>query len=117
MAKIILLLDEDVRVVLAEILRQRGYDVIHVLEVGRRGKSDPEQFLYAASQRRVVLTHNIRDYRLLHRQCQEEGKRHAGIIVSDQLPFRELLRRVLRCLNRLTAEEVENKIVWLQDFR
>ena len=26
-AKIILLLDEDVRVVLAEILRQRGYDV------------------------------------------------------------------------------------------
>ncbi len=38
MAKIILLLDEDVRVVLAEILRQRGYDVLHVLEDGRGGK-------------------------------------------------------------------------------
>ncbi len=50
MAKITLLLDEDVRVLLAEILQQRGYDVVHVLEVGRGGKSDPEQLLYAVSQ-------------------------------------------------------------------
>jgi len=63
MAKITLLLDEDVRVLLAEILRQRGYDVVHVLEVGRGGKSDPEQLLYAVSQKRVILSHNIRDYR------------------------------------------------------
>jgi len=31
MAKIALLLDEDVRPMLGEVLRQRGYDVIHVL--------------------------------------------------------------------------------------
>jgi hypothetical protein len=37
MADIALLLDEDVRVLLGEILRQRGYDVIHVLEVDREG--------------------------------------------------------------------------------
>ena len=30
MANIILLLDEDVRLVLGEILRQRGYDALHV---------------------------------------------------------------------------------------
>jgi predicted nuclease of predicted toxin-antitoxin system len=30
MAKITLLLDEDVRPILGEILRQRGYDAVHV---------------------------------------------------------------------------------------
>ena len=44
MAPITLLLDEDVRPLLAEILRQRGYDAIQVLEVSRGGKSDPENW-------------------------------------------------------------------------
>jgi len=38
MANIALLLDEDVRVKLGEILRQRGYDVLHVLEADRAGQ-------------------------------------------------------------------------------
>lgn len=65
MARPTLLIDEDVRVLLAEILRQRGYDVVHVLEVGRGGKSDPEQLAYAVDQGRAILTHNIRDLLLL----------------------------------------------------
>ncbi len=43
-------LDQDVRVALADILRQRGYDAIHVLEIGRAGRSDLEQFLLGAKQ-------------------------------------------------------------------
>lgn len=43
MANIALLLDEDVRVKLGEILRQRGYDVIHVLEAERGGTWSREQ--------------------------------------------------------------------------
>ena len=117
MSKIFLLLDEDVRVVLAEILRQRGYDAIHVLEVARAGKSDPEQLAYAANEGRVILTHNIRDYRVLDRKYQDLGKEHAGIILSNQLPLRELLRRTLRCLNRHTDEQARNKLIWLQDFK
>ncbi|MEZ6175466.1 MAG: hypothetical protein R3B66_06350 [Candidatus Scalinduaceae bacterium] len=35
-----LYLDEDVRLLLAEVLRQRGYDTIHAVEVKRHGKSD-----------------------------------------------------------------------------
>ena len=60
MAKITLLLDEDVRPILGEILRQRGYDAVHVLDAGRTGQSDAEQLAYAVSQRRTILTHNIR---------------------------------------------------------
>ena len=43
MAKITLLLDEDVRPILGEILRQRGCDAVHVLDAGRTGQSDAEQ--------------------------------------------------------------------------
>ena len=40
MARPALLLDEDVRLGLAEIHRERGYDVVHVLEEGQAGRSD-----------------------------------------------------------------------------
>jgi predicted nuclease of predicted toxin-antitoxin system len=106
MASITLFLDEDVRPLLAEILRQRGYDATHVLDANRTGKSDLEQLAYAVSQGRAMLTHNIRDYLLLDRQYRDQGKDHCCIIVSDQVPLRELLRRTLRCLSRYTAEEV-----------
>lgn len=117
MTQVSLLLDEDVRPLLAEILRQRRYDVVHVLDLNRGGKSDPEQLTYAVSQRRAMLTHNIRDYLLLDRKYQAQGKEHTGLIVSDQLPLRELLRRTLRCLSRYTTEEVHNRVIWLQDFK
>ena len=48
-----LYLDEDVRLLLAEILRQRGYDAIHVIEVNRQGKSDEEQMAFAIKDQRV----------------------------------------------------------------
>lgn len=47
MPGISLYLDEDVRVLLAEVLRSRGYNAAHVLEVKRTGRSDAEQLAYA----------------------------------------------------------------------
>ena len=112
-----LLLDEDVRVVLAEILRERGDDAVHALEVRRGGKSDPDQLVYAVSQGRAILTHNIRDYLLLDQAYKKRAKEHCGIILSDQLSLRELLRRTLRCLGRHTAEDLYNRVLWLQDCK
>jgi hypothetical protein len=115
MAKIALLLDEDVRPMLGEILRQRGYDAIHVLDVNRTGKSDAEQFAYAVSQQRTILTHNIRHFRLLNQKYHEEGSEHFGILLSAQVPLRDLLRRSLRFLGRHSADDVKNNILWLAD--
>jgi predicted nuclease of predicted toxin-antitoxin system len=115
MATIALLLDEDVRPLLGEILRQRGHDVVHVIEVGRAGNTDANQLAYAASQRRAVLTHNIRDFRQLNRQYHEESREHFGILLSDQVPLRDLLRRTLRFLSVRKAEEVRNNILWLNE--
>jgi len=85
MAAPALLLDEDVRIVLADILRQRGHDAIHVLEIGRAGRSDLEQFTYAVSQERALLTHNIRDFLAIDDRYRTEGHEHFGIIVSDHV--------------------------------
>lgn len=42
---------------------------------------------------------------------------HAGIIVSDQLPIGETIRRLLNLLNHVTADEMRNQILWLQAFK
>jgi predicted nuclease of predicted toxin-antitoxin system len=115
MAKITLLLDEDVRPILGEILRLRGYDAVHVLDAGRTGQSDAEQLAYAVSQRRTIRTHNIRHFRLLNQRYHEEGRQHFGILLSAQVPLRDLLRRVLRSLGRHTADDVKNNVLWLDE--
>ena len=48
------------------------------------------------------------------------GREHAGIVISEQMSqrrFGELLRRVLRLLDALTAEEMHNRIVFLHQFK
>lgn len=56
--------------------------MIHVLEAGRTGKTDPEQLVYATAQHRAILTHNIRDFRDLNKQYRDEGRDHFGIDMS-----------------------------------
>ncbi|MCK6566950.1 MAG: hypothetical protein HUU12_05045 [Anaerolineales bacterium] len=46
-----------------------------------------------------------------------EGKEHWGIILSNREPIGELLRRILRLLNTVSAEELKNQIRWLNEFK
>jgi predicted nuclease of predicted toxin-antitoxin system len=117
MALIALYLDEDVHPRLATILRERGFDVLTTAEAGMLGKSDPEQLEFATSQGRAILTHNIRDYVRLAQHYAKKNRSHAGIIVSDQLPLRELLRRTLRLMTALSAEEMINRFEWLSNYK
>jgi predicted nuclease of predicted toxin-antitoxin system len=112
-----LLIDEDVRPLLAATLRQRGFDARHVDELKRSGLSDPEQLAFAVKQRRAFLTHNVRHFVLLDREYRAKGQPHYGILVCDQVPFRELLRRTLHCLDRRSEADIRNQVVWLQDFK
>ncbi len=117
MGEFCLLLDEDVRPMLGDILRQRGYDAVHVVEVSRGGKSDREQLEYATEQGRAILTHNIRDYLVLDAMYRSRGMDHAGILVSDQVSLRELLHRTLSCLSQMTKDDAFNSVIWLHDFK
>jgi hypothetical protein len=112
-----LYLDEDVHKRVASALRLRRFDVISAHEVGRWGLSDAEQLTYAATEGRALFTYNTPDYLRLHLAWLQRGQEHYGIIVSDQLPIGETVRRLLNLLNCVTADEMQNQIRWLQAFQ
>ena len=112
-----LYLDEHVWYGLAAALQQRGYDAIHVYDVDREGLGDEDQLAYAAEQGRALLTFNARDFGPLAVGWFFAGKTHAGIIISDQLAFGELLRRIERLLQTLPAEELRNTLRYLQAYQ
>lgn len=58
--------DNDVSLRLAAVLDSRGHDVVTTRALGRQTAGDHEQLWLAATMRRVLLTHNLRDYLLLH---------------------------------------------------
>jgi predicted nuclease of predicted toxin-antitoxin system len=113
-------LDRHVIVRLADDLMERGYDVLTTQRAGLDTASDEQQLAFATSERRAILTFNIRDFAPLHERWLAPGRGHAGIVVSQQLGKRHygtLLARTVRLLETMTAEELCNNLVHLEQFR
>lgn len=110
---ICLYIDEDVHESVSPALRRHGYDVLTVHEAGRRGLSDAEQLTFAADENRALFSFNAADYIALHLAYLEQGRQHAGIVVSKQIPIGETVRRLLRLLEQVKAEQMANQLRWL----
>jgi hypothetical protein len=105
-----LYLDEDVDVLIALLMRARGFVVVTTQEAGCLGNTDAEQLAYAASQHKTLLTHNrVHSEALAQRYCAA-GQPHDGIIIAVRRPPRDIARRLLRILNAVTAEEMHNHV-------
>src|SRR5215213_6872316 len=89
-----LLLDEHIWAYLAKLLREQGFDVIHVTEVDMIATPDDKIMAYAVSEHRAVVTFNIKDFVPLAVQYYEDGKEHYGVVVSKELSRGELQKRV-----------------------
>ncbi len=112
--------DEDVTADLAPALRRRGYTAQNAIDAANLGTSDEAQLSYATEQGMAILTYNIQDFIKLAQTWHSSGRQHAGIVISKQFrqrQFGELLQQVLRLLDSLTAEEIHNRIVYLQQFK
>ena len=112
--------DRHILARLAVDLRGRGYEVLTTEEAGKDTASDEEQLAFATAERRAILTFNIRDFAPLHEAWQAAGRRHGGVIVSQQLGSRQyavLLQRTLRLLNHFTAEVMVGNLVHLEQFK
>ena len=103
-------LDEDVSVLLAVLLRSRGFEALTTHETGNAAASDEAQFEYAASRGLTLLTHNRADFERLAARYFDEGKQHAGIIIVVRRLPHDILHRVLNLLNRTTADEIANNV-------
>jgi predicted nuclease of predicted toxin-antitoxin system len=108
-----LLLDEHIWAYLAKILREQGFDVIHVNEVDLDATPDEEIMDYAVGDHRAVVTFNVRDFVPLAIQYYEDGKEHYGVVVSKELSRGELQKRVTTLLNNVTAEELMSAVRYL----
>jgi hypothetical protein len=108
-----LYLDEDVNVLVAKLLQGRGFSATTTRAEGQLQNSDAEQLAFAVSEQKTFLTHNRADYDALAEKYLEEGKTHYGIILAVRHPPYELVRRLMRILNNLTADEMENQIRYI----
>jgi len=108
-----LYLDEDVDVLLADLVRARGFEVVTTVDARQRGKSDAEQLAYTASGQMTLLTHNRADFEELFQERFEAQHSHSGIIIAVRRPVYDLARRVLIILNAVTSDEMQNAIRYI----
>lgn len=108
-----LYLDEDVSTLIGTLVRRRGFTVVTARDAGQLSKSDAQQLAYATERQLAILTHNRDDFDELARQCIAAGKTHSGIIVAVRRPPHEIARRLLRLLDRLTADEMDNQLLYI----
>lgn len=105
-----LYLDEDVSVVLADVLRARGYEVQTARDAGARGLTDAAQLEFATKHGMAVFTHNRADFENLAAEYRAAARIHAGIIIAVRRSVPELARRLLVILDRDTADEIRDVV-------
>lgn len=108
-----LYLDEDVDVLVAALLRSRGFAVSTTRDAHRLGTTDEEQLAYAATHEKTILTHNRVDFESLVRHYFILQKPHAGIIIAVRHPPHEVARRLLLILNQVTADEMKDQVRYI----
>lgn len=113
MAQIKLYLDEDVNPLLAKDLRQRGYDALATSEGKTLGMSDRDQLDFARAQSRALLTHNRDDFLAIAKEYAIKQFPHAGILYVPQVPYSQLLHRVLHLLAAATDDLIRNTFIWI----
>lgn len=79
-----LYLDEDVSVLVASLLRVRGFYVTTARDEGMLRRDDPQQLSYAVAHGRCLFTHNRVHYERLHSDYLAGNDRHFGIIIGSR---------------------------------
>ncbi len=94
-----LYLDEDISHHIAKALRDLKYDVISVHDLKANGYSDDRQLDIAISEKRILVSYNIKDYLSLVKDCISKGKNHYGIIlISNKTILRSDIKGLISTL-------------------
>jgi predicted nuclease of predicted toxin-antitoxin system len=108
-----LYLDEDVNVLVADLLKARGFDTLTVRDASQLQASDEDQLAYAVNQKRALVTHNRSDFEELIQTYFDTERKHYGVILAVRRPPQEIAKRLLTILNQVTAEEMENQVRYI----
>ena len=116
MAAIRFFTDEDVYGAVVAALRRARIDARSTPEVGRRGQSDESQLEWASAEGRVLVTFNVAHFARLHATWLQQGRHHAGIVVSNQRSIGDAIRRLLHIAGSLDAESMHDRLEFLGDW-
>jgi|SRR5579859_1274375 len=116
-----LYIDEDITSELAPALRERGFEAQSAAEAGMLNADDETQLHYAVRHNMALVTCNAAHFITLAKSWADAGQTHAGIIVSSEQfsrrQFSQLLTLVLRLLNSISAQDMRECVLYLQQFR
>jgi hypothetical protein len=101
------LLDEQLSPRIAELLRERGFDVEAVADRSDLvGRSDLVIFGVACSEDRAVITNNVKDFRPIAAQWLAQGRVHTGLILlpSSRTRTRAAITVLADCIARILRE-------------
>ncbi len=108
-----LYLDEDVSQLLGKLIRARGFELQTTQEAGNLSCDDAEQLAFAAAGDMALLTHNRADFETLAREYVTAGRSHAGIIIAVRRTPHDILQRLLKILNHVTADEMLDQVRYI----
>ena len=108
-----LYLDEDVDVLVADLLRARGFVATTTRDAGKLQASDAEQMACSVGRQETLLTHNRADFEALARTYLVTGQSHHGIIIATRHPPHEIVRGLLPILNQVTADEMQDQLRYI----
>ena len=93
-------------------LRARNADVLTALDAAMIDREDEDHLATSAELGRALFSYNVPDYCVLHRKWLAQGRAHSGIVLAIQQRYSvgEELRRLMRLLSRVTAEQMRNRL-------
>jgi hypothetical protein len=106
-------LDEDVDVLVADLLRARGFVAVTTRDAGNLGTNDSHQLGHAVATQQAILTHNRVDFEALANSYRASAQSHFGIIIAVRHPAHEIVRRLLLILNQVTADEMVDMLRYI----
>lgn len=115
-------LDEPVAELLAVSLRRNGHDAVNTAELGRKGSSDARQMHFATRTGRILVTHDLHDFPMLHeawhglaREWAIVDRRiHPGILIvppTTRLSVADATREIETLLG--SQETTDRLFVWM----
>lgn len=117
MERVSFYLDEHIQTSLTDALRLRGVDILTTQEAGNIGFNDYDQLNYAQEKGRVLLSYNKKDFAKIHYEFMKNDKSHTGIVLSNQLPIGQVLKRLMRLYFTLSKEEIRNRLEYLNAWK
>ncbi|MBI5350023.1 MAG: DUF5615 family PIN-like protein [Chloroflexi bacterium] len=111
--------DEHISKKLATDLRKKDYEAVSSIDLGHIHWSDHDHLVYATEHNMAVLTFDQK-FKTTAEEWAEAGREFWGVVISPEFGDRQygkLLKLTLNLLDKWTADELRNTVVYLTQFQ